>query len=621
VTTRRARWLTDRTLLLVDEELCDPAGYDEVDGRTALGRGVTERAIRSLRALRPLIAEEPPAPHEGWIRLGASSRPSAALRAAGVDVRDARVVWFRADALVAHGRPARAVRREPGGLSVSVGLETWRVRPGGVVSEAAALTGSEALLVINPLDDSTPLPIVAHHRRASRDRVRRVASRRRQSVAPRPPAAGEPERIARDIASAGAPDEEGPTELGSAVLVTHALPPGGAERQWVYLAQGLHREGVDARLVTTHAVIGRDAHYVPMLAASDVPVLELPDLDPGTLLEGVAGADLLSEVQSQETELSDVSLRLTSALRTMAPDAVIAQLDGSNITAGLAGVRAGVPNVVMSFRNYNPDNFSYLRTDWYRSSYRALAERPEVILSGNSRAGNDDYAEWIGVSPDRVHEVPNGVSAGAISMDVRAGGADRLRNDLGLGPDEPVVLGVFRLSEEKRPALFVEACARAAARIPRLRVLIAGVGPLEGEVRRLGDLYGLGDSLRMLGARRDVADLLELADLLLMTSRFEGMPNVVLEAQISAVPVVAPALGAVPEIVVDGETGIVIEGDQAVAFADAIVEVLADPAAWSRRCVARHDALAEEFSVEQMVARYRALAVRASAGAALGAGG
>ncbi len=604
---RVAKWLTDETLLLVDEDFTDKTAFEEIDGQTRIGSAVTQRTVDVLRALRPLIGAEAPREAAGWIELPATELPKDAFAAVGLDVAGARVVWLRSDALVEHGRPRGSVRAGGGGLSVSLGLQTWQAGSTGLRSEAIRLTGSDALLVANPLDDSTSLPIVAHHRRASPRRLRRAALRRPDTLGPpREPAPHEADRLVYDIESAPGPRpaREGQPRV---TLTTHALPPGGAERQWCYLAMGLAEAGVETQFVATDTLRGREAHYAPMLKRAGIPVIELPHVDAGTLLEGVTGGDLVSDVQVQPTGVSDAALRLAAVFRVQEPDAVLGQLDQTNVLTGLAGVRAGVPTVLLSFRNYNPDNFSYLRTDWYRPSYRALAERPEVVLSGNSRAGNDDYAGWIGVDTSTVHTIPNAISLETISLRSPANGLDDLRRELGIRSSDKLALGVFRLSEEKRPDLFVEACARAAHRIPELRVLIAGVGGLEERVRQLGSLYGLADRLTVLGARQDVADLLRLSDVLLVTSRFEGMPNVVLESLVLGVPVVAADVGAVAELVEDRRTGIVVSSDAAEDFADGLVEVLSDSESWKARCRAASETLAERFSIERMVADYLAI--------------
>jgi hypothetical protein len=102
--------------------------------------------------------------------------------------------------------------------------------------------------------------------------------------------------------------------------------------------------------------------------------------------------------------------QLLTLLIDLRPAAILAQLDPVNVLAGLAGTMAGTSRIILSFRNVNPSNFSYLRNDWFLPTYRALIRNPSIVLSGNSRAGNEDYAKWIGVSKDRVKYITNAVS-------------------------------------------------------------------------------------------------------------------------------------------------------------------------------------------------------------------
>ena len=149
-----------------------------------------------------------------------------------------------------------------------------------------------------------------------------------------------------------------------------------------------------------------------------------------------------------------------------------------------------------------------------------------------------------------------------------------LRQQLGIAPDTPVILGVFRLNEEKRPLLFVEAFAAVVARVPKARAFVAGVGPFEEAMRRRIDELNLQASLTLLGRRDDVPQLMQISSLLLLTSSFEGMPNVVMEAQAVGIPVVAPNVGGVSDCMIDGQTGYLVERDDIDGFARRCVELL-----------------------------------------------
>ena len=154
-------------------------------------------------------------------------------------------------------------------------------------------------------------------------------------------------------------------------------------------------------------------------------------------------------------------MRLTAAFARISPKVVIAQLDEPNIIAAFAAHLCGAERVVVSFRNYNPTHFSYIDKAWYRDAYRHLAKSERVLFSGNHREANHDYAQWIGIAPERVALIPNVIDRGGFP----APSQEQLRQtraELGLTEDVPVLLGVFRLSEEKDPLAFVEVCGRIA---------------------------------------------------------------------------------------------------------------------------------------------------------------
>lgn len=113
-----------------------------------------------------------------------------------------------------------------------------------------------------------------------------------------------------------------------------------------------------------------------------------------------------------------------------------------------------------------------------------------------------------------------------------------VRSELGIGADVPVVVHVGRLAPQKNHAFLLEAFAELLRLEPRARLLLVGEGELGGEVRSRVAGLGLGDSVRLLGVRPDVPRILSAADVLALPSLYEGMPNVVVEAQAAGLPCV-----------------------------------------------------------------------------------
>ncbi len=402
---------------------------------------------------------------------------------------------------------------------------------------------------------------------------------------------------------------EGPGLLPGAVvaLMTHALPPGGAERQWVYLALGLKRAGYDVRFIVYRQLSGTEAHYIHLLEQAGIPVVAVDGVKLRPVHSAIEDDPLLWSV-CRARLVDDVRLlcRMTDLLRDIAPKAVYVQLDEPNVYVALAALIARVPHIVPSFRNTNPSNFAYGRP-WYRDAYRLAARSPRVKLSGNSDLGNADYAAWIGIDPRRVTCIPNAVDE-EIFPRPAAEAVEAARARLGIGVGDRVILGVFRLSHEKNPSCFLRTVAEVARRVDRLRVLIVGVGPLGDALAREVAERGLAEAVTFLGRRDDVNVLMSLADVLLLTSDHEGLPNVVLEAQLMGLPVVATDVGGTREAVEPGISGLVCPPGDSDALAAACVAILDDAEKARTMAQAGEAFIRRGFGLAAMTARFVALA-------------
>jgi len=157
------------------------------------------------------------------------------------------------------------------------------------------------------------------------------------------------------------------------------------------------------------------------------------------------------------------------------------------------------------------------------------------------------------------------------------------------------------LKPQKAPLDFVEAARLARRGNPRLRFFIAGDGPLLEAVEERIASAGLQDDIKLLGWRRDAADLVHAMDLFLLTSRFEGLPRAVLQAMAAGVPVVATAVDGTPEVVIDGETGVLIPPGRPDVAAERLVALSDDPEARARLGAAARLRLGTEFDIGNMV--------------------
>jgi glycosyltransferase involved in cell wall biosynthesis len=226
--------------------------------------------------------------------------------------------------------------------------------------------------------------------------------------------------------------------------------------------------------------------------------------------------------------------------------------------------------------------------------YRWLADR--VITSGEAIRR---VVIAAGVPPARVIAIPAGVNLDAFPFGRRA---PETALELGLG--SPVVGSVAMFRGSKGHPQLLQAFARVREKRPCASLLLVGDGIRRAWVEQLARDAGLSAAVVFTGFRPDVPALLGTMDCFVLAStRTEGVPQALLQAFATGVPVVASRIGGIPEVVTDGETGLLVESESVPALAAAIERVLDDPAAASRRARAARVLVEERFSHESAVGR------------------
>ncbi|HEX9242932.1 MAG TPA: glycosyltransferase [Anaeromyxobacter sp.] len=182
-------------------------------------------------------------------------------------------------------------------------------------------------------------------------------------------------------------------------------------------------------------------------------------------------------------------------------------------------------------------------------------------------------------------------------------GSGRLRQELGIPEGATLVGTVAALSPEKDPLTFVEVAARLLGEGRALRFAWVGEGPLRAQAEAHCRALGIADRVAFPGFRDDVPDLLPGLDLLLFTSRAEGLGTSILDAQACRVPVVATAAGGIPEAVLDGETGLLAPPGDVAALAACAGRLLDDVALRARLVAAAERRVGTEFGLDAHVRR------------------
>jgi len=184
---------------------------------------------------------------------------------------------------------------------------------------------------------------------------------------------------------------------------------------------------------------------------------------------------------------------------------------------------------------------------------------------------------------------------------------DALRRELDIGPDCPLVTIVARLVPQKGLFDLVRAAALVHDAEPGARFLLVGRGGLRAKLEAAIDDHGLDGTIRLLGFRRDVDRILAGSDLMALPSHWEGFGMVLLEAMAAGRPIVATRVGAIPEVVADGETGILVPPRDPDTLATAILRLLRRPAEAEEMGRAGRRRLGTEFGIDRAVREHEAL--------------
>jgi glycosyltransferase involved in cell wall biosynthesis len=399
--------------------------------------------------------------------------------------------------------------------------------------------------------------------------------------------------------------------------VVGGLGAGGAERQLVATVAGLREQGFtgSAILVTDDPGDPRGAYRARLDRAGIAPTIAGQRLDRAFSSRLAIAPQLRQAAKAIPALLRPRCSDLFGEFVARRPHLVHCWLDHTNIWGGVAAVLAGVPAVVLSARSVAPTNFPLLHEPWLAPWYSALLERPGVLLANNSHAGAADYARWLSIDRHRITVILNGVDLSPLA-EVSAQEVQEFRRSIDAGgrdDDDQVLTGILRLGEEKRPEVFIRVAQHLVQRFERLQVALVGGGPMERQIRSMIASGPAPQRIHLLGRRQDVPVILAASSLLMLTSRMEGTPNVLLEAQHFGCPVVTTAAGGAVDAVLDGVTGLVRPVDDVEGLTAACSALLADHERRRRMSEAGRRFVAERFGQARMLEETLALHARAIA--------
>lgn len=394
---------------------------------------------------------------------------------------------------------------------------------------------------------------------------------------------------------------EGNAACPRIVHLIGSLQAGGAERQLCNCVIGQHRQGLDVSVLLLFKPTGEHDHFGELLSQEGITVRVAGErFNPkfkAAIKRVVGGEVALADIPQ---EFCPWAIEVLGELLVAQPDIFHSWLDHPNVWGGVGAVLANVPLVVLSTRNVNPTHFPYLASPYFHAMYSQFAHLSNVRFINNSHAGADDYTQWLGVSREKFSVVLNGVDFSSVT---RPSPEDVLvfRNEISIPTDAALIAGVFRLSEEKQPLLFLEVVRRVIYQRKNAYAVVAGIGPYQEQMRQFIDEHGMKDRVFLLGRRDDISRIFASADVKLLCSRQEGTPNVLLEAQWVGCPVVATKAGGAVDAVRDNETGFLLEVGDVVGLAEAVMTLLSDKPLRSQFAENGPQFIRSTFGVDRMV--------------------
>ncbi|RSN64222.1 glycosyltransferase family 1 protein [Actinomadura sp. WAC 06369] len=359
-----------------------------------------------------------------------------------------------------------------------------------------------------------------------------------------------------------------------------ALPDGAYERAIVTGGVGIDSEasgggraavryGDDA---VAHAAAG---DLTPRAHTAGMEIVQV-----GPLVPQISPRDDLAALRTLEAVLRDGRY-----------DVVHTHSAKGGVIGRVAAARAGVPRIVHTWHGFPFNEFqSWARRRAYIGLERIAAKRTDAFLAIGSETVTTALRLGL-TTPERVRLSWPAVDVAAYAAAPGSRAQARRRLDLPLGVK--VVGSVGRLTFQKGPEVFAKAIARLPGDVFGLWV---GGGPMAGELARLTDRLGIGERMRWLGHRDDVAAVLPAFDVMAMASRWEGLPCVLVEAIGAGIPLVATAVPSNQDLVLAGETGMLVRPEDPAGLAAAAAVLLDDPVAAARMAARARDRVGDWFS-------------------------
>jgi glycosyltransferase involved in cell wall biosynthesis len=290
----------------------------------------------------------------------------------------------------------------------------------------------------------------------------------------------------------------------------------------------------------------------------------------------------------------DALWRLYRLLRRERPSILHCWLIHANLLGRLVGRLARVPRIITARRNVE------IGGPWRERALRYTRRLDDAVIAVCELARQAEI-ERTGATPEKVVTIYNGIDP---FPTIHPEQLTQLRHDLALPEKAPVIICVSRLHPQKGHDYLLAAWSRVTAVYPQAHLLIVGDGERRSQLEQLAAGQ---PQIQFTGQRNDVPQLLALSDLFVLPSLWEGLPNVVLEAMAAGLPVVATAVGGTPELVIDGETGLLVPPRDPTALAQAALTLLNDLELARQMGENGRQRVTTQFTIQQTAAQTESL--------------
>lgn len=372
----------------------------------------------------------------------------------------------------------------------------------------------------------------------------------------------------------------------SILLLGSQMTIGGAQRVLLDQAQWFHDHG---HKVTAAFFYDKDGLYNSWRESHHFPIFNLEAYDPK--INGFKQALLL---------LSGLG-RLWRIMRLAGFDVIITYTHDSNMLGLPVAWTAGIPVRIGT-------HLGAIRgmPRWREKIHSMLINIGFAQVLVAASKGTHQKSLLEGVSPERIHVIPNGIQPFQIDPDQRR----KVRLALGLREEDVFLLSVGRLVYEKGHEYLLQAMVEVIQKSPNAKAGICGSGPLQDFLASLIDRNNLGGHVKLLGKWDEIPSLLAAADIFVLPSRWEGLPMALLEGMMASLPVIATRVEGVEEVIMDGRQGLLVPLEDPIALTQAILQLLNDPERRALMGSAARNRVFEGYTTERMCEQYLAVILK-----------